>query len=55
MGFIKNRKMFITLTMLFCMGMFAYNYFTGETHRMIFWGVLTLINGQSLSDLNNSK
>ena len=48
---MKNKGTFIILLMLFCMGMFTYNYFTDDTHRMLFWGVLTLINGQSLTDL----
>ncbi len=50
---MKNKIIFVALTTIFCMGMFAYNYFTDETHRMIFWGVLSIINGQSLSDLRN--
>jgi hypothetical protein len=49
---MKNKETFVTLVFLFCMGMFLYNYFTDDTHQMIFWGVLTLRNGQSL---NNSK
>jgi len=52
---MKNRKMFITLTTLFCMSMFVYNYFNENTHQLIFWGVLVLINCSSLTDLNNSK
>ena len=51
---MKN-KTFIRLVFLFCMGMFGYYFFIENTHEMIFWGVLTLINGQNLSDLNNSK
>ena len=50
---MKNKETFVALVFLFCMGMFLYNYFTDDTHQMIFWGVLTLINGQS--DLNNNK
>tara|TARA_R110001583_G_scaffold2725_18_gene19142 strand:+ start:3731 stop:3889 length:159 start_codon:yes stop_codon:yes gene_type:complete len=52
---MKNKTTFIRLVFLFCMGMFGYYYFTDDTHEMIFFGVLTLINGQNLSDLNNNE
>ena len=52
---MKNKTTFIRLVFLFCMGMFGYCFFIENTHEMIFWGVITLINGQSLNDLNNNK
>ncbi len=48
---MKKRETFVTLVFLFCMGMFIYNYFTENTHQMIFYGVLVLINSSSLTDL----
>ena len=52
---MKNKKTFVSLVFLFCMGMFGYYYCIDNTHEMIFFGVLTLINGQNLSDLNNNE
>jgi hypothetical protein len=52
---MKNASTFVSLVFLFCMGMFIYNYFTDNTHQMIFYGVLSLINCSSLSDLRQSS
>ena len=52
---MKKSETFITLLFIFCMGIFTYNYFTDDTHQLIFWGVLTLINGQSLNDLKSKN
>ena len=49
---MKNET-FRRLVFLFCMGMFGYYFFIENTHEMIFWGVLTLINGQN--DLKNGE
>ena len=48
---MKNKETFVSLVFLFCMGMFVYNYFTDDTHKLIFWGGLSLINSSSLTDL----
>tara|TARA_R100000908_G_scaffold49184_1_gene24630 strand:+ start:751 stop:909 length:159 start_codon:yes stop_codon:yes gene_type:complete len=52
---MKKSETFITLLFIFCMGMFTYNYFTDDIKSMMFWGVLTLINGQSLTDLKSKN
>ena len=52
---MKNKETFVTLVYLFCMGMFVYNYFTDDTHQMIFYGVLSLVNSSSLTDLRQSS
>ena len=52
---MKNKETFVILVFLFCMGMFFYNHFTENTHQMIFWGVLVLVNCTSLSDLRQSS
>jgi len=51
---MKDKKLtFVSLVFLLCMGMFVYNYFKDDTHQMIFYGVLVLVNSSSLSDLRN--
>lgn len=52
---MKNAITFVAVVFLFCMGMFVYNYFTENTHQMIFWGVLLLVNSSSLSDLRHTE
>ena len=52
---MKNKETFVSLVFLFCMGMFVYNYFTDDTHQMIFYGVLSLVNSSSLTDLRQSS
>ncbi len=38
---------------LFSGVMFCHYYFDENTHSMIFWGVLTLLNGGNLNRINN--
>ena len=52
---MKNKETFVSLVFLFCMGMTLYYYLNDNTHQMIFYGVLSLVNCSSLNDLNNSK
>ena len=54
---MKNNKagIFITVVFLLTSLAFIYNYFTKDTHAMIFWGVLALINARSLDNLNVKK
>ena len=46
---------FVTLVFLFCMGMTLYYYLNDNTHQMIFYGVLSLVNSSSLTDLRQSS
>lgn len=52
---MENKTTFRRLVFLCCMGTFGYYYFIEDTHAMIFWGVLTLINGQNNLDNNEWK
>ena len=44
---MKGKTTLRRLVFLCCMGTFGYYYFIGDMQEMIFWGVLTLINGQN--------
>jgi len=50
-------KIFLNLTVMFCLGMFLYQYYLHpeETHKLIFWSMLTLFNYQSSIKLNQNK
>ena len=48
---MKKSETFVTLAFLFCMGMTLYYYLNGNTHQMIFYGVLSLVNSSSLTYL----
>ena len=46
---MKNKKAYFTTIVFILTALgFGYYYITKDTHSMMFWGVLTLLNSQNL-------
>ncbi len=50
-------KNFLNLMVLWCLGMTFYCFASQpeETHKIIFWSMLTLFNNQNLIKINQNK
>ena len=51
----EQMKIFLSLMVVYCMGMALYYFVSEETHQLIFWSMLTLFNYQSLIKIIQNK